>query len=347
MSDAPLLAVRGLMKTYPSHGGHLWRGRVVHAVSGVDLDIRRGENLALVGESGSGKTTLARCVLGLTHPTGGSISFDGRDTSTSTSRHRLAFRRRVQPVFQDPFSSLDPRWTVGRSVREGLDAYGIGTPAERDARVRELFDQVGLPARYTDQRPTELSGGQRQRVGIAAALALDPDLLVADEPVSALDVSVQAQILNLLAKLQRDLGLAILFVAHDLSVVQHISDRVAVMYLGRIVETGTTATVFRDPQHPYTQALLSAIPYPDPARRSEQVPLRGDIPSPLAPPSGCHLHPRCPVAIAICRSVDPALTDLGSGHRAACHLVAAEAGHPIPDTSVPSRQEEQPCPPRP
>lgn len=347
MSDVPLLSVQGLVKTYPSSGGHLWRSTVVHAVSGVDIEVRRGENLGLVGESGSGKTTLARCVLGLTRPTAGSIRFEGRDTATSTRSQRAAFRRRVQPVFQDPFSSLDPRWTVGRSIAEGLDSYRVGTPVARAARVRELLDHVGLPARYADLRPTELSGGQRQRVGVAAALAVEPELIVADEPVSALDVSVQAQILNLLADLQRDLGLAILFVAHDLSVVRHISDRVAVMYLGRIVETGTTDTVFRDPRHPYTQALLSAIPYPDPARRAEHTPLPGDIPSPLAPPPGCHLHPRCPVAISICRTVDPALTDLGGGHQAACHVAAAAAGHPLPDTPTAHPQEEHPCPPRP
>jgi oligopeptide/dipeptide ABC transporter ATP-binding protein len=343
MIETPLLAVRGLVKTYPASGGRLWRSRVVHAVSGVDLELRRGENLALVGESGSGKTTLARCVLGLTRPTSGVISFDGMDMSTSNRAQRAAFRRRVQPVFQDPFSSLDPRWTVGRSIREGLDSYDIGTPAERAARVLELLDQVGLPARYAELRPTELSGGQRQRVGIAAALALGPDLLVADEPVSALDVSVQAQILNLLADLQRNLGLAILFVAHDLSVVQHISARVAVMYLGRIVETGSTSTVFRDPQHPYTRALLSAIPYPDPTRRPEQVPLRGDIPSPLSPPSGCHLHPRCPVAIPTCTTVDPPLSDLEGGHLVACHVAAAAAGDPAA-TAPRDSTEQTPTP---
>jgi len=354
-TETPLLAVHGLVKTYPASGARLWGSRVVHAVSGVDLEVRRGENVALVGESGSGKTTLARCVLGLTRPTAGSIDFDGRDMSTATRSQRGAFRRRVQPVFQDPFSSLDPRWTVGRSVGEGLDSFRIGTPAERAVRVRELLEQVGLPARYAGLRPTELSGGQRQRVGIAAALALGPELLVADEPVSALDVSVQAQILNLLAVLQRDLGLAILVVAHDLSVVRHISDRIAVMYLGRIVETGSTATVFRDPRHPYTRALLSAIPDPDPARRPDLVPLHGDMPSPLSPPPGCHLHPRCPVAVPTCSSVDPALTDLGAGHRVACHVAAAAAGHPDPtaqpdasatDTSTPRREEERPCPPR-
>lgn len=329
MSQVDLLRIRGLVKHFPAPGKHIWRSETVHAVSGVDLDIRRGENLALVGESGSGKTTLARCVLGLARPNAGSIIFDGQDMAKISSRQRSAFRRRVQPVFQDPFGSLDPRWTVARSIREGLDAYRIGDPAARSIRVRELLDQVGLPARYAEQRPAELSGGQRQRVGIAAALALEPELLVADEPVSALDVSVQAQILNLLAELQRDLGLAILFVAHDLSVVQHISHRIAVMYLGRIVETGSTDSVFGNPQHPYTQALLSAIPYPDPSRRSEPLPLPGDIPSPIAPPPGCHLHPRCPVSIAVCRTVDPALTDLGAGHHAACHVAAAAAGHSI------------------
>jgi oligopeptide/dipeptide ABC transporter ATP-binding protein len=332
MSEAALLSVRGLVKTYPAASRHPWRNAVVHAVSGVDLEMRRGENLALVGESGSGKTTLARCILGLTRPTEGTISFDGRDTATSTRRQLAAFRRRVQPVFQDPFSSLDPRWTVGRSIQEGLRAYRIGTPRDRQERVLELLDQVGLPARYADQRPTELSGGQRQRVGIAAALALSPELLVADEPVSALDVSVQAQILNLLAQLQQDLGLAILLVSHNLSIVQHISDRVAVMYLGRIVETGPADTVFRDPRHPYTKALLSAIPYPDPSHRPDHIPLHGDIPSPLSPPMGCHFHPRCPLAVDVCGALDPGLTDFGADHQAACHVAAAAAGRSVTTT---------------
>jgi oligopeptide/dipeptide ABC transporter ATP-binding protein len=231
-------------------------------------------------------------------------------------------------VFQDPFSSLDPRWTVGRSVREALDAHAIGTKQERAARVAHLLDRVGLSAALAGRRPHELSGGQRQRVGIAAALAPAPDLIVADEPVSALDVSVQAQVLNLLSELQRDLGLAIVFVAHDLSVVEHISHRVAVMYLGRIVETGPTTAVFRDPRHPYTTALLEAIPLPDPSRRLRPPALAGEIPSPISPPSGCRFHPRCPVAISRCIDDDPEMTDFGGGHMAACHVARARLDQP-------------------
>ncbi len=346
MSGDSLLEVRGLVKTFPA-GGLPWRRRVVQAVSGVDLDVRPGEILSVVGESGSGKSTLARCIVGLTEPTAGVVRFAGTDTASLSRRERDGFRRRVQPVFQDPFSSLDPRWTVERCVREALDAHRIGTAGDRRTRVRELLDQVGLSERLAERLPAELSGGQRQRVGIAAALALEPDLLVADEPVSALDVSVQAQILNLLAGLQRDLGLSILFVAHDLSVVEHISHRIAVMYLGRIVEVGETRDVFGDPRHPYTRALVQAIPHPDPARRLEHSPLAGEIPSPLSPPPGCHFHPRCPVGVPACRTVEPALLELTPGRRTACHVAAAAAGlsrsdtHP-PQPSSPSKPLSRP-----
>jgi oligopeptide/dipeptide ABC transporter ATP-binding protein len=321
---ATLLEVRDLVKHFPGGGRLLSPHDVVHAVDGVELDVRRGEVVAVVGESGSGKSTLARCVLRLIAPTAGSIVFDGEDVTHIRGARLTAFRQRVQPVFQDPFSSLDPRWRVGRSIREALDAFGIGSRDQRQGRVRELLERVGLTAALADRRPHELSGGQRQRVGIAAALAPSPELLVADEPVSALDVSVQAQVLNLLAELQRDLGLAIVFVAHDLAVVEHISHRVAVMYLGKVVESGSTEQVFRDPRHPYTKALLDSIPYPDPSTRSRAVGVRGDVPSPINPPAGCRFHTRCPVAIARCRDEVPVPTRFEEGHFAACHVAREE-----------------------
>ena len=322
--SAPILLVEGLVKHFPTDRGFLSSGAVVHAVDEVDLEIRPGEVLAVVGESGSGKSTLARCVLRLIDPTQGRIVFDGRDVTPLKGRQLAWFRQQVQPVFQDPYSSIDPRWRVGHSVAESLDAFAIGTRAERHARVVDLLDRVGLDPSFARRRPHELSGGQRQRVGIAAALAPQPRLIVADEPVSALDVSVQAQVLNLLAELQRDLGLAILFVAHDLAVVQHISHRTAVMYLGKIVETGPTERVFRDPRHPYTQALLEAIPHPDPERPLVGSALEGEIPSPIAPPSGCRFRTRCPVAIERCTTEEPAMTVFGTGHTAACHVARAE-----------------------
>jgi len=318
---SPLLEIENITKTFAVPSGIFGRQRV-SAVDGVSLEIEAGEVLGLVGESGSGKTTLARCVLGLTPINGGAIRFDGVDVSGLRRSGLREFRRRVQPVFQDPFASLDPRWTVGRSIREALDSYRIGSPLDRDKRVLELLDRVGLSDQYAGRLPRQLSGGQRQRVGIAAALAGGPELIVADEPVSALDVSVQAQVLNLVADLQRDLGVAVLFVAHDLSVVEHISQRVAVMYLGRIVEIGAAGEVFTAPQHPYSQALVEAIPYPDPARRSTHVPLSGEIPSPVNPPDGCRFNPRCPITIDICRSLRPTLELTSELHLAACHVNA-------------------------
>jgi len=323
---APLLMVSDLVKDFPLR--HDLRGRptVVHALDGVSLEVAPGESVAIVGESGSGKTTLARCVLGLTPPSAGSIRVDGTPMGRSRAELR-AVRRLVQPVFQDPYASLDPRWSVARTIREPLDAYRVGTPAERDARVATLLDLVGLSARMASRRPHELSGGQRQRVGIAAALALKPRLIVADEPTSALDVSVQAQILNLLADLQREMGIALLLITHNLAVVEHLCDRVLVLYLGRIVETATVERLFADARHPYSRALLGAIPLPDPDRRLPPVVIRGEVPSPIDPPSGCHFHTRCPLAIDVCASVRPPMTGFGSGHQAACHVAAAAPSH--------------------
>jgi peptide/nickel transport system ATP-binding protein len=320
----PILRVEGLVKHFPTDRGLMSSGSVVHAVDGVDLEVHPGEVLAVVGESGSGKSTLTRCVLRLIDPTAGRIVFDGDDVTRRKGRELASFRQQVQPVFQDPFSSIDPRWRAGRSIAESLDAFRIGTKAERRDRVMDLLERVGLDPSFARRHPHELSGGQRQRVGIAAALAPEPRLIVADEPVSALDVSVQAQVLNLLADLQRDLGLAVLFVAHDLAVVEHISHRTAVMYLGKIVETGPTGAVFRDPRHPYTKALLDAIPHPDPGRRLAGSMLEGEIPSPIAPPSGCRFRTRCPVAIERCVTDEPEMTLFGAGHTAACHVARAE-----------------------
>jgi oligopeptide/dipeptide ABC transporter ATP-binding protein len=322
--DTPLLEARGVVKRFPIRTGLFGRGGLVHAVEGVDLTVRRGEVVSLVGESGSGKSTFGKCVTGMIRPTSGQILFEGEDITTSSRTSARAFRRRVQPVFQDPRASLDPLWTIERTIREPLDSYRIGRPAERAVRVRELMDLVGLSPRLAERQPRSLSGGQQQRVAIAAALALGPDLLVADEPVSALDVSVQAQILNLLAELRANLGLALLFIAHDLSVVEHVSDRVAVMYLGRVVEFGSVDDVFGRPRHPYTKALMDAIPRPDPRRRMSTARLVGEIPSPVHPPSGCRFHPRCPVAVGRCSTDDPSDTDFGAGHHAACHVAAAQ-----------------------
>jgi oligopeptide/dipeptide ABC transporter ATP-binding protein len=319
MSTDTLLNVDNLHKRFHLGASLFGAGRVVRAVDGVDLEIQTGESLAIVGESGSGKSTLARCMAGLSRPTSGHIRFGGDDIWTLRGRDWRAFRRQVQPIFQDPFSSLDPRWSAEQTIREALDAFGIGDKASRGARVAELMEQVGLPYALRGRRPYELSGGQCQRVGIAAALAAGPSVLVADEPVSALDVSVRAQILNLLARLQRDLHLSLVMITHDLSVVEHLCERTAVMYLGRIVEVGPTRDLLSAPSHPYTRALMQAIPRPDPERRLSTQRLAGDVPSALAVPAGCRFHPRCAIAVDECRVRDPQLTDHGC-RRVACHL---------------------------
>jgi oligopeptide/dipeptide ABC transporter ATP-binding protein len=315
-----LLAVEGLEKRFQLGGGLLGIGPVVKAVDGVDLELYAGESLAIVGESGSGKTTLARCLAGLTRPTSGRVIFADADIWRLRGAAWRNFRRQVQPVFQDPYSSLDPRWSAARTIREALDAFDIDDPPARKSRVAELMQQVGLPPYLGARRPHELSGGQCQRVGIAAALALSPSVLVADEPVSALDVSVRAQILNLLARLRHELQLSLVLITHDLSVVEHLSDRTAVMYLGRIVEVGPTRDLLAAPSHPYTQAVVRAIPRPDPTRRFATERLRGDVPSALAIPSGCRFHTRCPVAIAECSTLEPLLKKHGN-RLVACHLV--------------------------
>jgi oligopeptide transport system ATP-binding protein len=325
--DDYLLRVQNIQKYFPVRRGLLQRVvGYVKAVDGVSLDVRRGETVGLVGESGCGKSTLGRTILRLIEPTEGRIEFDGKDFTDLPARSLKPFRAEMQMIFQDPIGSLNPRMSVGDIVGEGLLVHGLKDRKEREKRVRETLDRVGLRPEYTNRYPHEFSGGQRQRIGIARALVTRPKLIVADEPVSALDVSIQSQVLNLLVELKREFNLTYLFVAHNLAVVSYISDRVAVMYLGKIVELADSKSLYENPKHPYTESLLTAIPHPDPEVRHERTKLEGDVPSPFNPPSGCHFRTRCPLARAkgtidgICAEQEPPLEEKEPGHLAACHF---------------------------
>jgi len=336
-----IVKVRGLNKQYNVRGAGGLSKDVVHAVSDVNLDIRRGETLGLVGESGCGKTTLSRMIVRLLNPTSGAIEFDGTDVSFLRGSQLKQFRRRAQIVFQDPYASLDPRTKVGESMAEGLRHHGVGDRTERRRRVSEMLEMVGMHASHADRYPHEFSGGQRQRIGIGRALILTPDLLVADEPVSALDVSVQAQILNLLKDLQKELNLTVLFVAHNLAVVENVSDRVAVMYLGRVVEIASRSEIFDNPRHPYTETLLRAVPAAHPRDRRHSPLDIGEVPSPLHPPTGCAFHPRCALARpGLCDQTPPALMSIQgfAEHEAACYVRAGEspAALQLATTSTPA-----------
>ena len=319
-----LVRVRSLVKHFPVEGSD----DVVRAVDGVTFEIMRGETLGLVGESGCGKSTVGRCLLRLIEPTKGEVEFEGRDVLAISGRELRELRREMQIIFQDPYASLNPRLRVRDIIAEPLVIHGMGSREERRSRVADLLSRVGLDPDYMNRYPHEFSGGQRQRIGIARALALNPKLIVADEPVSALDVSVQAQVVNLLQDLQRELGLTYLFISHGLAVVEHISTRVAVMYLGRIVEVASAAELYSLPLHPYTKALLSAIPIPDPKRKRERIVLQGDVPTPINPPSGCRFRTRCPLAIPECAQIDPDLREVSPGHTVACIRVPGWAEAP-------------------
>jgi oligopeptide transport system ATP-binding protein len=321
-----LLRVRGLKKYFPIMAGFILQREVgsIKAVDGISFDVYKGETLGLVGESGCGKSTTGRTVLQLYRPTAGSVEFEGVDLVSLKGEALRRMRRRMQMIFQDPYASLNPRMSVGRIIAEPLFVHGIGTPAERAERVQYLLEKVGLNPYFVNRYPHEFSGGQRQRIGIARALALNPSLIVADEPISALDVSIQAQVVNLLQDLQQELGLTYLFIAHDLSMVRHICNRVAVMYLGKIVELAPSDELYNNPLHPYTQALLSAVPVPDPAleKKRQRIILKGDVPSPANPPVGCNFNTRCPVAVESCFRDEPELKEVSPGHFVACHLVS-------------------------
>jgi oligopeptide/dipeptide ABC transporter ATP-binding protein len=318
-SNHVLLDVHNLVKYYPVRSGVLQRVTAqVKAVDGVSFQVRAGETLGMVGESGCGKTTVGRTILRLIPPTSGTVTFEGRDVLGANRSQLKQLRRHMQIIFQDPVSSLDPRIPVGESVAEGLRAFGMHNAHERNDVVMDTLQRVGLEPYHARRYPHEFSGGQRQRIGIARAIALRPELIVCDEPVSALDVSIQAQVLNLLMDLQRDFHLTYLFIAHNMSVIKHISQRVAVMYLGKLVELADKDTLFAEPLHPYTQALMSAIPVPDPKLKQQRIILPGDVPSPLNPPAGCRFHTRCPVAIERCSTDEPPLEELKRGHYAAC-----------------------------
>ncbi|NKB19220.1 MAG: dipeptide ABC transporter ATP-binding protein [Alphaproteobacteria bacterium] len=315
-----LLEIRGLTKHFPLRKGILSGApETVKAVDGVSLHVEEGETLGLVGESGCGKSTLGRCIIRLIEPTSGNIVYDGADITQMAAPEMRTMRRKMQMIFQDPYASLNPRMRVGDIIGEGLKIHDIAKGTELKARVLELLNRVGLRDEHFGRYPHEFSGGQRQRIGVARALAVDAKFIIADEAVSALDVSIQAQVLNLIQDLQAEFGLTYLFISHDLRVVEHVSDRVAVMYLGKIVEVAPARRIYDDGQHPYTRALLSAVPVADPSRKSERIILQGDVPSPIDPPSGCSFHPRCPFAEKICSEEEPALTFDGD-HGVACHL---------------------------
>ncbi len=311
-APSTLLEVTDLAKHFPGPAG------VVHAVDGVSFELKKGRILGLVGESGSGKTTVGRSLLRLVEPSAGSAKFEGTDLFALSERDMPPDRRRLQMVFQDPYSSLNPRLRVGDIIGEAIDTHAIAKGSEKKARIADLLTQVGLNGDHARRYPHEFSGGQRQRIGIARALAVEPDCIIADEPVSALDVSVQAQIINLIQDLQQDRGLSVLFISHDLSVVEHLCEDIVVMYLGRVMESGPSDQVYSAPRHPYTRALLSAAPIADPTRKTQRIVLRGDIPSPLNPPSGCVFRTRCPHAIEACATQRPELESVGTGHKAAC-----------------------------
>ena len=326
-NNTPLLKVEHLHKEFPTGSGFMggkFSKKVVSAVNDLSFEIRAGETFGLVGESGCGKSTTGRAIMHLDPPTSGKVYFEGRDISKMNKKELKAMRREMQFIFQDPYASLNPRMTIGEIISEPMVIHGIGTPEERIERVRELLDVVGLNPEHINRYPHEFSGGQRQRVGIARSFILRPKLIICDEPVSALDVSIQAQVLNLLKDLQKQYGTAYLFIAHDLSVVQHISDRVAVMYLGKMVELSDWKSLYAEPNHPYTQALLSAVPIPDPdvQQNRKRIILAGDPPSPIDPPSGCRFHTRCPIAQAKCSEEAPEFRAIGEGHFCACHYAA-------------------------
>lgn len=321
MAETPLLEVKHLKKHFPIKGGVFSKTiGYVYAVDDINFTLEKGETLGLVGESGCGKSTTGRTILRLIEPTDGAIYFEGQDITTLDKSAMRALRREMQIIFQDPYASLNPRMTVGSIIGEPLEIHKIAKGSEKEERVASLLQKVGLRAEDMRKYPHEFSGGQRQRIGIARALALNPKLIVCDEPVSALDVSIQAQVINLLEDLQAEFGLSYLFIAHNLNVVEHISNRVAVMYLGQIVELASDEELYRNPQHPYTEALLSAVPIPDPTVKKKRIILEGDVPSPINPPRGCHFHTRCMYKDKICEEVEPEFKDIGGGHWVACHF---------------------------